>query len=135
MPDRTAPAPILVVEDEPDLRSLMVGLLEGDGYRAVGASNGEEALEALREGLRPCLILLDLMMPRMDGWAFRAAQRREPSLAPIPVVVVTGYGQQLAARPLGAVATLAKPFDLDKLLELVARHCGAARVTNASGFS
>src|SRR4051812_17571750 len=89
---------VLVVEDEADLRALIVGLLEGDGYAAVGASNGEEALDVLRTTpRRPCLILLDLMMPRMDGWAFRAAQRRDPALASIPVVVVTGYGSQLEA--------------------------------------
>lgn len=125
VPDVPRPrGPILVVEDEADLRALMVGLLEGDGYEAVGASNGEEALALLRAGtVRPCLILLDLMMPRMDGWAFRAAQRRDPALAPIPVVVVTGYGSQLETRPLGAVATVAKPFNLDALLEIVATHC------------
>ena len=118
--------PVLVVEDEADLRALIVGLLEADGYAAVGASNGEEALQVLREsknGARPCLILLDLMMPRMDGWAFRVAQRSDPALAAIPVVVVTGYGSQLEGRPLGAVATLPKPFDLDALLRIVAQHC------------
>jgi CheY-like chemotaxis protein len=129
--DRAVPEPsrprglVLVVEDEADLRALIVGLLEGDGYAAIGASNGEEALQLLREGAEPpSLILLDLMMPRMDGWAFRAAQRADPALASIPVVVVTGYGSQLEARPLGAVATLPKPFDLDALLQIVDRHCG-----------
>lgn len=118
-------APILVVEDEADLRALIVGLLRSDGYDVVGASDGEEALRLLRERhLRPCLILLDLLMPRMDGWEFCAVQRRDPRLAGIPVVVVTGYAQDLASRPaLGAVATLTKPFDLDKLLSVVGAHC------------
>ena len=124
MINASTPAPVLVIEDEADLRALMVGLLEGDGYPAVGAADGEEALRLLcNDGLRPCLILLDLMMPRMDGWAFRARQRRDPVLAGIPVVAVTGYGQNLAARPLDAVAILTKPFDLDALLSVVAQHC------------
>jgi CheY-like chemotaxis protein len=126
MPEPAKPvAPILVVEDEADLRALIVGLLRSDGYHAVGASDGEEALRLLREGrLRPCLILLDLLMPRMDGWAFCAVQRRDPGLADIPVIVVTGYAQDLASRPvLGAVATLTKPFDLDKLLSVVGAYC------------
>ncbi len=117
-------APVLVVEDEPDMRQLMVGLLRGDGYEAVGAAGGREALRLLQEGaVRPCLILLDLMMPDMDGWEFRAEIEGDAQLASIPFVVVSGYVQALARQPPGAVAQLEKPIDLDELLALVARHC------------
>ena len=115
---------VLVVEDEPDMRQLLAGLLEGDGYPTRTARDGSDALAQLHAGLRPALILLDLVMPGMNGWRFLEERRAVPELADIPVAVVSAYGQSVDAAALGAVATLAKPFDLDGLLDIVAQHCG-----------
>ena len=116
--------PILVIEDEDDMRTLFVGLLSAEGYAAIGASDGAAALRILREqDVRPCLIVLDLVMPGMDGWEFRALQRRDPRLASVPVVVVSGYGDMLSDDDLGAIDVFTKPVDLDALLGLVARTC------------
>src|SRR5689334_22102592 len=102
--------PVLVVEDEADLRQLLAGVLEGDGFRAVTARNGYEALHLLRDGaVHPCLILLDLMMPGMNGWSFLRQRRADPALADVPVVIVSAYGQNVDASQLGAVDLLAKP--------------------------
>ena len=115
---------VLVVDDNRSIREPLVTLLEGRGFSARGAGNGREALQALRDGFDACLILLDLTMPIMDGWAFRKAQRGESKLAEIPIVVLTALTDpQTAAEQLGAVAGLAKPLDVDHLLRLVAEHC------------
>jgi CheY-like chemotaxis protein len=116
--------PVLVVDDNEDIREAMLAALEGAGYAAKGASDGAEALAMLRQdGLRPCLILLDLMMPVMDGFAFRDQQLRYPSLAEIPVVVISAFGRETAARALGIADYLAKPIEIDRLLQLVEQHC------------
>jgi CheY-like chemotaxis protein len=115
---------ILVVEDNGNARESLVLLLQAEGFEADGAENGREALRVLREGYDACLILLDLMMPIMDGWTFRVEQRQDPRLADIPVAVLTATvnpGQE--AQRLGAVAALQKPLDIGRLLELVARYC------------
>jgi CheY-like chemotaxis protein len=80
---------ILVVEDTADTRESLLLLLRAEGFAADGAANGLEALRQLRRGYEACLILLDLWMPVMDGWTFRFEQRRDPTLADIPVVVLT----------------------------------------------
>lgn len=113
---------ILVVEDDTDIREALMGVLEEEGYDVVGAGNGREALDALREGPRPALILLDLMMPFMNGWQFRAEQKLDANLSEIPVVVVSAdanVGQKAAS--LEAVGHLKKPVELDALLAVVAR--------------
>ena len=116
--------PVLVVDDNDDVREAMLAALRVAGYEAEGASDGAEALARLRrDGLRPCLILLDLMMPVMDGLEFRDHQLRNPALAEIPVIVVSAFGRQTAARALGVADYLAKPIDVDRLLELVEQHC------------
>jgi CheY-like chemotaxis protein len=119
--------PVLVVEDDPDIRATLCEALTDHGYSAVGVSNGAEALEYLRgDHERPCLILLDLMMPVMDGQTFRAEQRADPDLAAIPVIVVSAYrdvdryGKELAAD------YLAKPVRLEALLDMARRHCDTA---------
>lgn len=115
---------ILLVEDNPDTRDSMTILLELQGYRVVGAANGQEALDSLRSDGRPCLILLDLMMPVLDGWGFRAEQQRDPALADIPVVVLSADGSvDEKAASLGVADYLRKPFEVDDLLGLVKRHC------------
>src|SRR5688572_22529593 len=119
---------ILVVEDDECIRETLAELLTEEGYRVVEASNGKEALTKLQRTERPCLILLDLMMPVMNGWAFRAAQRADPALASIPVVVLTGVADgQREASALDAAQCLLKPFEFDPLLEVVKTHCGNSR--------
>jgi CheY-like chemotaxis protein len=112
---------ILVVEDDQDVRDAMVQVLESEGYGAAAAADGEEALTQLQGGLNPCLILLDLMMPRMDGWEFMEEQRRLESQ--IPIIVVSAYGSAEQLRSAGVIAYLRKPVDIDALLALVGRHC------------
>jgi len=119
---------VLVVEDNGNARESLLMLLEAQGFEAEGAENGREALRVLREGYDACLILLDLMMPIMDGWTFRVEQRHDPQLADIPVAVLTATvnpGQE--AQRLGAVAAFQKPLDIDRLLELVAQYCPKSR--------
>jgi CheY-like chemotaxis protein len=123
MPDDTKDATtVLVVEDDFDLCDALVPILEYEGHRVVSAANGREALDRLQTMPRPSVILLDLMMPVMDGEQFRAEQLRDPSLASIPVVVLSAHAQaeERAAR-IGAVACLRKPLDIDVLLDQVRR--------------
>ena len=121
-----APAPrrrVLVVEDEDTIGQVVAEALADEGYEVRRARNGREALEILR-GWLPQLILLDLMMPVMDGWAFRAAQHRLGGGAPgVPVIVLSGAREARArAAELGAVEALTKPFELDQMVEAVGRQ-------------
>jgi CheY-like chemotaxis protein len=104
---------VLVVEDEAAARAGMEQLLRASGYEAVGAANGQAALELLRSGVRPRVILLDLMMPVMDGWAFRREQLRDPQLAHIPVIVLSALHHGWVE---GIPPTLPKPIDIQQLL-------------------
>ena len=117
--------PILVVEDDHDVRDAMVEVLQAEGYDAVAAGDGKEALEHLQAGLEPCLIVLDLMMPVMDGWKFMEQHEVRDSNAPI--VVVSAYGSADAVRSAGVAAYMHKPVDVDDLLGVIARHCGGPR--------
>src|ERR1051325_6252526 len=113
---------VLVVEDDFDLRDALVPILEYEGHRVVSAANGKEALERLRTMPPPSLILLDLMMPVMDGEQFRAQQLRDPALASIPVVVVSAHASaEERAALLGAAGCVKKPFEIEDLLEQVRR--------------
>jgi CheY-like chemotaxis protein len=114
--------PILIVEDDADLREMMAQLLALEGFRAEAVANGRDALDYLEKGDCPDLILLDLMMPVMDGWEFRRRQRADPELAHVPVVILSALDQARAA-DLGGPAFLKKPLDFDRLLELVRRYC------------
>ena len=112
----STPREVLVVDDDPDSRTLLTLALSGAGYDVATAGNGEEALRAARAH-RPDVILLDLAMPVMDGFAFRAAQLLDPELARVPVVCVSGrHDATEAARNLGLDACLEKPFCLDDVL-------------------
>ena len=111
-------AQILVVEDEVDARSALVDILELSGYRAAPAGNGREALDYLRKSSRPSLIILDLLMPEMDGWQFRTEQKKDASLASVPVVVITAFG----GAAIDANEVLVKPVDVDRLLDIVNRY-------------
>ena len=117
--------PVLVVEDDSDIRFGLAVVLEDEGYQVITAADGREALDVLRTGpVPPCLILLDLMMPRMDGWQFRTEQRRDPALASVPVVILSAAGD-LAAHTanLGAAAVLQKPINISEMLGLIQHHC------------
>ena len=120
-----APAIVIVVEDDPDVRDLLAALLELKGYSVLLAADGREALERLAaaEPL-PGLILLDATMPGMSGIDFRAAQESDPRLAGLPIVVMSADPEirEIAAR-LRAVAFLKKPIATDALLELLRRFC------------
>ena len=118
---------VLVVEDDPDIRATLCDALDDHGYSPVGTANGVEALEYLRgPGERPCLILLDLMMPVMDGQTFRAEQRADPTLAEIPVVVISAYRDVERQAAELAAEVLPKPVRLDSLLATARRHCDTA---------
>jgi CheY-like chemotaxis protein len=107
------------------VREAVATLLEVYGHAVVQAANGREALQCLRRADAAfCLIVLDLFMPEMDGWTFRAEQRKDPRLARVPVVVVSADPAVAseASQP-GVVAAIVKPIDFDRLLELVARYC------------
>ena len=108
------PSTVLVVDDDPNLVRLMSRFLKLEGFAPVQASNGEEALGYLRGGGSASVILLDLRMPVMDGWAFRRAQREDPRLAHIPVVVLTGIDGD-HARDLDAAAAFQKPVSFPEV--------------------
>jgi CheY-like chemotaxis protein len=117
-----AHCPILIVEDDADLREMMAQLLTLEGFRASTVANGREALEYLSQGDKPDVILLDLMMPVMDGWEFRRQQQASDDLSKVPVIVLSALDQTRAA-DVNAVAFLKKPLDFDRLLELVRQYC------------
>ena len=116
---------VLVVEDDVDIRQALVEILEDHGFKAVGASDGSEALALLASATElPCVILLDLMMPVMDGAAFREAQRSDPRLASIPVVVLSAYRDvERHADGLDAVSILRKPPSVRELVSVLQAHC------------
>jgi CheY-like chemotaxis protein len=118
--------PVLIVEDDADLREMMAQLLTLEGFRAETVANGRDALEYLRRGDRPEIILLDLMMPVMDGWEFRRRQRADPAVADVPVVVLSAL-DATRATDLNETAFLKKPLDFERLLQLVRRYCRQQR--------
>jgi CheY-like chemotaxis protein len=110
---------VLVIEDDVDILRAIVQVLEDEGHAVRGAANGQAALDLLRQprGKRPRLILLDLMMPIMDGWAFRAEQLRDPALADIPVIVLTADGgAEETGQRMKCAGALRKPVALTDLL-------------------
>ena len=119
---RDAEHVIFVVDDDESIRESLCEIFEDEGHRALGLANGAAALEALERGLRPCLILLDLMMPIMDGWDFRERQLSHPEFASIPVVVITAAGN-VDTTGLKANRVLAKPLKLEHVLHEVEQHC------------
>ena len=116
---------VLVVEDDLDIRQALIEILEDHGFQAVGARDGSEALAfLLRAAELPCVILLDLMMPVMDGASFREAQRHDPRLASIPVVVLSAYQDaDHHAHGLDAVSILRKPPGVRELVSVLRTHC------------
>jgi len=116
---------LLVVDDDDDLRGAIFALLQEEAnVRVAAVANGREALDLLRGGLRPCVILLDLRMPEMGGVEFRREQLACPEFADIPVVVLTGDPREIdAVKELGVTLVLKKPVNLHQLLEVAARFC------------
>jgi len=128
---------VLLIEDHDDLREAFVALADAHGLDPVACCDGREALARLEDGLRPCLILLDLAMPGMNGFAFRQEQLRHPELAKIPVAVISGTGRfpEKQAEMLGLTRFLRKPIEITELLQLFADHCDAAPVSCPPGNS
>ena len=117
-----APFTILLVEDDFDVREALVETLRDRGYDVQAAGDGEQALKALRSGLRPGLILLDLMMPRMSGSEFRMIQRTDPELSSYPVVLLSADGRmEEKAVTLKVDGAIRKPIDLDELFAVIER--------------
>ena len=116
---------VLIVEDERDTRESLAELLQLFGYQTRVAENGKRALEILRQdGMKPCVILLDLMMPVMSGWEFREIQRKDPTISSIPVVVVTAdVTAEERAHPFEFAGFLKKPVSFEQLSEAVAAFC------------
>jgi CheY-like chemotaxis protein len=115
---------ILVVEDDPVARDGLVALLTAEGYTAEGIANGREALNYLQRNPTPQLILLDLMMPVMNGWEFRHQQRLDGRLAAIPVVVCSAADNiEQETALVGANEYLQKPIELERLLDAVRHYC------------
>ena len=116
--------PVLIVDDDVDIREALSDVLEDRGFAVVTAANGLDALRLIRSmALPPSVILLDLMMPIMDGWQFRAAQLADPDLGPIPVVVLSAVND---GERVSAGAYLRKPVQLKTLLDAVNRFCQPA---------
>jgi CheY-like chemotaxis protein len=109
---------VLIVEDDVKTRDVLIDLLEKDGREIVTAGNGQEAMERLAKVPRPRVILLDLMMPRMDGWEFLRRQSADPSIASISTIVLSD-----SKLPAGAKHQLSKPVDVDRLRAVVDQYC------------
>lgn len=116
------PKHILVVEDNKEIQDSLKIALEVEGYNVFTADNGKEALSALGKMPTPCLILLDLMMPVMNGWEFVEEVGKDLLLSSIPIVVVSAYGDKRGTPKTEGY--IQKPVDLDALLNTVSKHCG-----------
>jgi CheY-like chemotaxis protein len=124
-------SPVLVVDDDPDIRETLREVIEAEGFAVVCAADGQKAMEVLRQGVRPSLIVLDLMMPTMSGWEVLTALRAERAFADLPVAVISASGGR--APPPGATCSMRKPIDLDTLLDLVRNPPGRGLGGGAGG--
>ena len=112
---------ILVVEDDDDIRNAIVDLLETEGYITESAINGKDALDKLSQIDRPCLVLLDMMMPIMNGRQFLDTVMKDSRLAPIPILIVSAVADKTNTE--GSVGFLKKPIDIDVVLNVVSQYC------------
>jgi CheY-like chemotaxis protein len=112
---------ILVVEDDDSIREIVKEILVGEGYKVHTAKNGQEALDLVNTIADPCLVLLDLMMPVMNGWQFLMQRKKIDRIARLPVVVVSAVAEE--AKDSGATQVMRKPPDIDTLLNLVSKYC------------
>ena len=113
---------VLIVEDDDGAREALSDCLEMEGISVVSARNGKEALDYLHRAPRPKVILLDLYMPIMTGWEFRAAQKQDAAISDIPVVVVTAFGSG-TTKQIDANLVMHKPLDLDRLIGVLREYC------------
>jgi len=116
---------VLIVEDDAEIRSALARAFEGEGVRALVASDGRDALSKLRDGLAPSVILLDLRMPRIGGEAFLHEMRSDPRFEHVPVITMTAGTEQRTSGHDVVAAQVQKPFDLDDLLDIVLSLCEA----------
>src|SRR5215510_9182926 len=114
---------ILLIEDESDIRAILKDVLELEGYLVYTASNGKEGMETLLEMPTPCLILLDLMMPVMNGWEFADALEADRVYADIPIVILSAFSDP--EKRIRAKGSIKKPVDVDVLFALVRKYCGS----------
>ncbi len=112
---------ILVVEDDEDIRNAIIEVLEAEGYDTEYAGNGKEALDKITSMGKPCLVLLDMMMPIMNGRQFLDEVMKDAKLAPLPVLIVSAIADKV--NPEGSVGILKKPIDLDVILKVVSQYC------------
>lgn len=119
-------APVLVVDDDQDIRETVIEALGDEDVDAIGAADGQEALDLLLAGARPAVVFLDLMMPRMSGADFLRARRNDAALAAIPVVLFSADAEVVAtAAALGATEAFRKPIKLDVLVATALRYVRA----------
>lgn len=128
VPMTTLAGDILLVEDDDGLGSILAAVLQDQGYRVALASNGKEALDYLARARLPQVILLNLVMPAMNGWKLREELQKVPELAEIPVIVLSGIGNlDRKAAALGAAKSFAKPYNLKALVDTVKDYCHPVR--------
>src|SRR5262249_40360147 len=125
MKEPSCEAAVLVVEDDVAVRQSIAEALEDNEFLSIEVANGREAFGRLRAGwTNPCLILLDIMMPEMDGWQFRALQRQAPNLSSIPVVVITARNTLAEVeKGMAPAACVRKPIQLADLMAIVEHYC------------
>jgi CheY-like chemotaxis protein len=119
---------ILVVDDDPFIRKLLRIILEREGRKVELAHHGQEALDFLARGETPCMLLLDMMMPVMNGWQFFEVIKSDPRWANIPVVVITAYSEDEIELPRCEI--LRKPIEIPRLRHVLAKHCPPADAVN-----
>lgn len=113
---------VLIIEDEFEIRNTTQKILQMKGFKVVTATNGQEGLEKLKTIEHPCIILLDLMMPVMDGWAFLENRKKDPGISSVPVIVLSAAIDK-RAKTLGILDFIKKPFSIRSLLTVVERYC------------
>jgi len=120
---RAFPMPfVLVVDDDSAVRRMILLLLSSEGYETESANDGAEALDVMRQR-RPCLVLLDINMPLMDGWEFRQQQLKDPALADVPVVCMTGIVHPEDVERILGIPCLGKPVHFSSLIRAVEKYC------------
>lgn len=126
LPDRPCCNSILVVEDDNDIRNSLIEVLELEGYHTEAASNGQEALDLLKTTQKPCLVLLDMMMPIMNGREFLDRVMEDSYLAPMPVLVVSAIADKSDTH--GAIDFVKKPVDIEVILKYVEEFCNGTSI-------
>ncbi|MBC7693634.1 MAG: response regulator [Methylotenera sp.] len=117
---------VMVVDDDDAIREAVKEILEMEGYEVTTARNGAEALDLLNRSPPPCVILLDLMMPVLNGWQFLEAKKKTAAIVALPVVVVSAVADHQREKDHGATQIVRKPPDVDSLLKIVEHYCHAA---------